>query len=272
MEQKFSGVTTAKKKNQTIYYRASVTYKRKHISLGSYKTMESAHLAYLEASRILADGLITLHNFNSAMLLSFDKWVSLINYRDNGIYFNTPIYTRKNFFNYYLSPTIELIFDVDDLFYYSSHKIMKRGGHLFVADYGMQVSLASRYGIKNYSVLDRDYRFINGNHHDYRYENIEIINRYHGVTRISQNGVTKYSVKIHIRSYYQVGCYLSEEKAAVAYNKAIDILRDRGIVRNYTPNYIENLSDAAYAELYAKVRVSQTLYRLPATLNRNQQS
>ena len=29
---------------------------------------------------------------------------------------------------------------------------MKRGGHLFVAEYGMQTSVLSRYGIRSYAV------------------------------------------------------------------------------------------------------------------------
>ena len=35
--------------------------------------------------------------------------------------------------SYYLSPSHVLKFDPDDLFYYSSHKIMRRGNHYFVA-------------------------------------------------------------------------------------------------------------------------------------------
>ena len=56
---------------------------------------------------------------------------------------------RVNFFNYYLSQDDVLIFDVDDLFYYSNHSIMRRGSHLFVAEYGMQTNIASRYGIRS---------------------------------------------------------------------------------------------------------------------------
>lgn len=83
----------------------------------------------------------------------------LINFRDNGIYFGTPIYARSKFFYYYLSPTDVLKFDIDDLFYYSSRKIMKRNGHLFVADYGMQVNILNRYGIRNFAVAGKDYLF-----------------------------------------------------------------------------------------------------------------
>ena len=47
------GVFTAKKKDGTVYYRSSITYKRKHISLGSFDTMCQANAAYLEADRLL---------------------------------------------------------------------------------------------------------------------------------------------------------------------------------------------------------------------------
>ena len=47
------GVYSAVKKDNTTYYRASITYRRKHISLGSFDTMEQANEAYLEADHIL---------------------------------------------------------------------------------------------------------------------------------------------------------------------------------------------------------------------------
>lgn len=264
MESTLPGVYVATKKDLTIYFRASLTYRQKHISLGSYDTMIKAHLAYREALEILKDTSRNIEDYKTGQLLPFDKWVLLINYRDNNMYICNPIYTRKKYFNYYLSPSITLIFDIDDLFYYSSHKIMKRKGHLFVADYGMQYNILNRYGIKNYAVLDRDYRFINGNIYDFRYENIEILNRYHGVRKILQNGLPAYKVRIHIRSYYQVGIYRTESEAAIAYNKAIDILRKNGIMKNYSPNFLEGLSNADYAEIYTKLKVSKKLYALDA--------
>lgn len=83
-----------------------------------------------------------------------------MNFRDNGLYFATPIYVRGKFFYYYLSPSYVLKFDIDNLFFYSSHKIMKRGEHLFVADYGMQLNILNRHGIRSYSVPGRDYVFL----------------------------------------------------------------------------------------------------------------
>ena len=151
------GVYQAKKKDNTIYFRSSITYSGKHISLGSFDTEKKAHEAYLYAGRLLAGKEITLTSYKKENpVLSFSKWVSLINFRDNGIYIKTPIYLFQKYFHYYFSPENYLIFDTDDLFYYSTRTISRRGGHLFVADYGMQVNILSRYGIKNYAVAGRD--------------------------------------------------------------------------------------------------------------------
>ena len=81
-----SGVYQAKKKDNTIYFRSSITYSGKHISPGSFDTEEMAHEAYLYAGRLLAGKEITLTSYKKENpVLSFSKWVSLINFRDNGI-------------------------------------------------------------------------------------------------------------------------------------------------------------------------------------------
>ncbi|MCM1266338.1 MAG: hypothetical protein NC302_00425 [Bacteroidales bacterium] len=253
------GVYTAKRKDGTEYFRASLTYRNKHISLGSHPLKEAAHAMYLTASALLKDNSLHLEDYREDSPLAFSKWVTLVNFRDNGIYLAAPIYIRPHFFYYYFSPADFFIFDKDDLFYYASRRISRRGGHYFVADYGMQVNILNRYGIKSYAVEGRDYRFINGNHSDMRYENIEIINRFHGVQVIQEKGKTRYQVKIHVKGNVKVGVYDSEAEAAVAYNKAIDLLKKAGIDKAYLPNYMENLSPDAYAELYASVRVSPRL-------------
>ena len=141
------GCFSAQKKDGSLYYRASVTYRAKHISLGSFSVRENAVNAYREAGRLLSDASLSLSDYTDECFLSFEKWVVLVNFRDNGVYFSTPIYVRPRFFYYYHSKSLVLKFDVDDLFYYSSHKIMKRGGHYFVDDFGMQVIIFNRYGI-----------------------------------------------------------------------------------------------------------------------------
>ena len=259
------GVYPAVKKDHTIYYRASITYHKKHISLGSFGSMEAAGNAYLEADRILESDSISLKNYSEKSPLSFEKWVILINFRDNNLYFGTPIYARPKFFYYYLSPTFVLKFDIDDLFYYSSHKIMKRNGHLFVADYGMQVNILNRHGIRSYSVPGKDYVFLNGDDTDFRNENLKIINRYLGVSKLIVKGRTKYKAKINLPGYFVIGTYDTEDEAAIAYNKAIDVLKRNGVTRNYTPNYLEGLSPAVYADIYARLKISEKLINYQPT-------
>lgn len=250
------GVYTAKKKNGTIYYRSSFTYQNKHISLGSFSSEEEAHQAYCTALSIMKSTDSIEDSYYLTYILPFEKIVSLINFRDNKIYISTPIYLHKNYFSYFLSITQELKFDIDDLFYYSSRKIMQRQGHLFVNDYGMQVSILSRYGIRPHAVCGRDYQFVNDDPFDLRYSNIIIINRYHGVTRVEKNGSFCYRAKLHITGNFTIGTYSTEEKAAIAYNKAVDLARKAGIKRNYTENYIETISPKEYAEIYASVKIS----------------
>lgn len=259
MAKNLPGVYVITQKNGRKSYRASITYRNKHISLGSYLSSEKAHQAYLAARNLLEDSTLSLTDYSQSSPLPFEKWVCLLNFRDNGIYIATPVYIRPKFFYYYFSPVIFFIFDSEDLFYYSSHKISVRGGHYYVADYGMQLNIMNRYGIKNYAVESVDYRFINGNNRDFRYANIEIINRYYGVRKIISKQQTCYEVKIHIKGNVKVGVYQTETEAAIAYNKAIDLLKKAGIDRQYTPNYVESISPAVYADIYSSVKISPKL-------------
>lgn len=265
------GVYPAHKKDGSLYFRASLTYKRKHISLGSFDTEEAASLAYEEGLHILSSPELGLMDYNTN-ILSFEKWVCLTNFRDNGIYFATPIYIGQKLFYYYMSPTKCLKFDMDDLFYFSSHKIMCRGNHYFVADYGMQVSILSRFGIKNYAVVSKDYRFLNGDSTDFRRENLEILNTYHGVSLKQKKGQYVYTVHIHIHGNFLVGKYATEEEAAIAYNKAIDILKKNGVLKNFTPNYIDGMSPSRYADLYTRIEISEKILKYRPTSPNNQQS
>lgn len=254
-----AGVMPSQKKDHTVYYRASITFHGKHISLGSFPTARQAHRAYREASSILYDPNASIEKYPSDSMLSFEKRVCLINYRDNGIYIAHPIYIRPKMFYYYLSPEEILKFDVDDLFYYSSHKIMKRGGHLFVADYGAQVRIAGRYGIKRYAVEERDYRFKNGDPLDFRYSNIEILNSYHGVRRYEDNNAISFRALIHINGNYVIGVYPTEIEAAIAYNKAVDLLHQKGVQKNYAINFIDGVSPSEYAQIYKQVKISKRI-------------
>lgn len=254
------GAYLATKKDGSKYYRSSITYKGKHISLGSYPTELEANQAYLLAGEVLSNAAKwNIDNYPDHCLLRFDKWVVLINFRDNGIYFKTPIYLKNYYFLYYVGRDYCLKFDKDDLFYYSRHKISKRGGHLFVAEYGMQVNILSRYGIKSYAVPGRDYRFVNGDNTDFTYDNIEIINRYYGVRLHYRNGLPEYLAKIHIHGDFIIGRYKSEVEAAIAYNKAVLLLRNKGLNKNFLMNYIDEIDEISYAAIFQKVRISKKL-------------
>lgn len=260
------GVYTAEKKDGTPYFRSSITYQGKHISLGSFPTETAASRAYHLAHNLLHNADYTLESYTKRKRtpeLPFKKWVILINFRDNGIYTRTPIYLRQNYFHYYFSPDDYYIFDIDDLFYYSTHSIIRRGGHLFVSDYGMQVNILSRYGIKNYGVAGRDFLFVNGNKRDFRYENIEIINRYHGVFRKNRQGKIFYETRIHLRGEFIVGRYETETEAAIAYNKAASELIKKGYDKQFPVNYLEELSSEEYKRYFRSLKISKTILKLP---------
>ncbi len=254
------GAFIARKKDGSTYYRSSFTYKNRHISLGSFSTEEEASAAYSEALFLTRNASIDILHYNSEKhILDYKKWVSILNLRDNNIYFKTPIYLKKNYFEYYLDIDNPLKFDADDLFFYSTHSIMRRGGHYFVSDYGMQINILNRYGIKNFAVAGKDYRFVNGDCCDFRYMNIDIINHYTGVSRTLNRGRFVYVSKIHINGDYIIGRYDNETDAAIAYNKAVDLLSSKGVAIKYKKNYIDGLSARQYEERYDNIEISKTL-------------
>ncbi|MBE5911672.1 hypothetical protein [Pseudobutyrivibrio sp.] len=256
------GVYEAKRKNGEIYYRGNITYNGKHISLGSFDTEAECSEAYNEAWTILKDNKVTLLSYQNILKsLPFDKCISLINFRDNHIYIKNPIYLFKGYFVYYLDQLTVLKFDNDDLFYYSSHKIQNRGGHLFVSDYGMQYNILGRYGIKPYSVKNRDYKFANGDETDYRYSNIILVNKYHGVFREEKKGKVKYVARIHLNGDFIVGRYKDEAVAAIAYNKAVDLCKARGMTKKFPTNFISEYTPREYADIYTEIKISSHLYK-----------
>ena len=271
------GVFSARKKDGTPYFRASITYKGKHISLGSFNDNASANAAYNTASAILGrtgdqndrkpgisnsipDKHETILSYDTADTpLSFTKWVMLINLRDNGIYCRGPIYLRMRYFEYYLDQKTVLRFSADELFYYTYHAIQRRGGHFFVSDYGSQLNILNRYGIPSHAVKKRDYYFRNGDEFDFRAGNIVIVNRYHGVLRETRRGKPYFTARIHVNGDMIVGRYEEEADAAIAYNKAADTLRANGFTINYVSNYIDDISDAEYHIRYDKIKISKRI-------------
>ena len=251
-----AGVYITQKKDGTACYRAGISLHNRHISLGSYPTEAQANAAYCEARQLYESDLSVEDYGRTGRVLSFPRYVSILNLRDHGIYFKTPIYLAQKYFFYYLSESIVLTFDTDDLFYYSTHTIMKRGNHLFVADYGMQVNILSRYGIREHAVSGRDYVFANGNPHDFRYGNIILLNPYHGVRQITRRGKILYQARIHLHGDYVIGAYSTPEEAAIAYNKAADLVRRNGCSINFPENYPEGISNREYAAIYQELSIS----------------
>ena len=166
------------------------------------------------------------------------------------------LYYEPSYFQYFLNPNTDLKFDIEDLFYYSTRTITKRGNHLFVSDYGMQVSILSRYGIKNYAISGQDYQFINGDTTDFRSANLKVLVHYHGVSLVSTDIKPKFKTKIHINGDWIIGTYDTESTAAIAYNKAVDLAKKAGINKNFPVNFIEEYSSKQYAEEYTKVELS----------------
>lgn len=265
MSDSLPGVYPAKKKDGTAYFRASLTFKRKHISLGSFDSEKDASRAYEEAVKILRQApgyseYSVLDHEEASTILPFAKWVALINARDNGIYCNGPIYLHKKYFDYYLDLSTVLRFSAEDLFYYTHHNIQRRGNHLFVADYGMQVSVLSRYGVKAYAIKNRDYYFKNGDESDFRAGNVVIVNGYVGVYPGTLRGANVFSAIIHLAgSDHVIGHYDTEREAAIAYNKAADILKANGFTNEFRENYIEDVSTIEYKLLYDKIRISKRI-------------
>ena len=77
-------------------------------------------------------------------------------------------------------------------------------------------------------------------------------------------GRQRYRARINVPGYYVIGHYHSEIDAAIAYNKAIDVLKKRGVTKNYTPNYIDGLSPSVYADIYSRLKISDKILNYTA--------
>jgi hypothetical protein len=80
--------------------------------------------------------------------------------------------------------------------------------------------------------------------------------------QFAEKGFIRYKTVIHVKSNYVVGKYNSESEAAIAYNKAADILIKNGIKKNFQLNYVEDLSPSQYADIYLKLKISPKIYEL----------
>ena len=87
----------------------------------------------------------------------------------------------------------------------------------------------------------------------------------HGVRKtVTKNGQHLYTVRIHIHGNYLVGRYATDVEAAIAYNKAIDILRNKGVTNNFLSNYVEGIAPSRYAEIYSSLPIAPGILNYPA--------
>ena len=80
-----------------------------------------------------------------------------------------------------------------------------------------------------------------------------------GVTQKHQDNQVFYECVIHIRGNVLVGRYPDKVSAAIAYNKAVDILSTQGIQKKYIKNYINSYSAEEYHNAYQKIKISKKL-------------
>ena len=79
------GIYTTTLKNGDASYRVSTTHKSKHISLGSFSDINAAQKVYHEARLILSDLTISIDSYNDSFSIGHDKFIILLNFRDNNI-------------------------------------------------------------------------------------------------------------------------------------------------------------------------------------------
>lgn len=255
-----SGVFMDKKKNGEVIYRSSIYYKKKHISLGSFRREADARDAYLLAGDLLTrTPRMRLEDYDQTSPLSFSKWVCLINFRDTGRYWRTPVLVRGESFSYYIAPGYRLTFDLTDLPFFGTHAITRRGRHLCVTTDGRQVGILTRFGIHPYAVRERDYTFLDGNPRNLRRDNIQILNRWHGVRKEQRLGMPVYAARIHVNGDLLIGRYPTEEEAAIAYNKAADLLKEAGYLIDFPRNQLSELDDFDRERIYTLVKISERI-------------
>lgn len=252
-------------KNSITRYKVYFVYNSKKIYLGLFDTPLAANNALLEAQAIM-DNPVDIAQY-TCTYIDYKKFISLCNFRNHHVYIKNPICIYDSYFCYYLSKEIVFTFDIKDLLFFSTYKICKRGHYVYTQDSVTQQSILSRFGIHPHSVCGVDYKFRNGNLYDFRRENLEIVNAYKGVTHKIKNDESIYITKIFINQNVVIGHYLSQLEAAIAYNKAIDILFENGNGRDYIKNTIPYLTRSEYNQIYDKLDISPRI-KVPAKQKR----
>ena len=69
--------------------------------------------------------------------------------------------------------------------------------------------------------------------------------------------IAKFIAKNNGRGGIQhIALRVDDIEAAIAYNKAIDILHSKGVTSNFTPNYVEAITPRRYAEIYSTLDIA----------------
>lgn len=240
-------------------YRVYYLHKTKKIYIGLYNTYEEALLAYNFVEKLFTNHL-SLDDYVSHYPIAFEKFIACINFRDNHMYFKTSIYVHSDHFKYYISPDLYLIFDLKDLLYFSTKRIHKRGDYLYTYIGDQQENILKRFGFNKSMTYLKDYTFINGNRYDFRRKNIHVINHYYGVSLETKYNKPTYVTRITInRRILVVGHYASEMLAAIAYNKALDLVTTSLKEHNYSKNNFPFLTRQEYDSLYESLPISKRL-------------
>jgi hypothetical protein len=68
-----------------------------------------------------------------------------------------------------------------------------------------------------------------------------------------------YKAQIHLKGNYTIGYYKTPLEAAIAYNKAVDMVKRQGCQKNFIQNEPEDVSPSGYADIYSKLKVSEKI-------------
>ena len=239
-------------------YRAYYLYKSKKIYIGLYNNYEEALLSYNFIDELFRSSL-SIDAFKETLPISFEKFIRCLNFRDSNIYIKTPIYIYKDHFKYYFSPDFYLIFDLRDLVYFSTNKIHKRGEYLYTYIGDHQESILKHFGFTKKMTYQTDYQFVNGNRYDFRRTNMKVTNHYTGVFYEMKYNKPTFVTRIFTDKYLVVGHYETEIQAAIAYNKAIDLLSNKPFAHKYHKNTIPFLTHLEYEQIYENIPISKRL-------------
>ncbi len=254
-----------KQSQHGLKYRVYYTYASKKIYIGLYETLMLAEqvLAYVTH---LMHTPFTVDAFDCT-LLSFPKFIELLNFKDHNIYFSAPIYLTQDAFKYYITPDTVLTFDMKDLFFFSNYRIHQRGNYFFINIGPQQENILHRFGILNYATYGIDYTTLNGDPLDLRRSNLQLLSHYRGVQYAPKHSKPCYVARVRHKQSIVVGHYEREVEAAVAYNKAMDYLVSVTPHLTYEPNEFPFLTRSEYQVLYDKVTISKR-FGQPGTQNR----